>query len=76
MRSFGAIDMRRWFSEAGVPIRAINAAQPNPTRVESNRRYADFDAVLMDGVGHYPHMTRPEAFNPLLLAAVAGLAGR
>lgn len=75
MRSFGAIDMERWFSEAKVPIRAINAAQPNPTKIETNRKYADFDAVLMDGVGHYPHMTRPDAFNPILLAAVAEVAG-
>jgi pimeloyl-ACP methyl ester carboxylesterase len=75
MRSFGAIDMDRWFSEAKVPIRAINAAQPNPTEIETNRKYADFDAVLMTGVGHYPHVTRPDAFNPLLLAAIAEVAG-
>jgi sigma-B regulation protein RsbQ len=56
-----------------VPIRAINAAAPFPTRIEANRKYADFDAVLMEGVGHYPHMTRPEQFNPLLLEAIEGL---
>lgn len=71
MRDFGEIDMPRWFTEAGVPIRAVNAATPNPTRIETNRKYADFDAVLIDGVGHYPHMTRPEQFNPLLLDAIA-----
>ena len=73
MRDFPTIDMPTWFREAGVPIRAINAAQPNPTRVETNRKYADFDVVLMEGVGHYPHMSRPEEFNPLLLNAVAEL---
>lgn len=73
MKDFGEIDARTLFREAGVPIRAINAAGPNPTRVETNRKYADFDAVLMEGVGHYPHMTRPDAFNPLLLDAIAGL---
>jgi pimeloyl-ACP methyl ester carboxylesterase len=73
MRDFGSIDMPAWFDEAGVPIRAINAAAPNPTRVEVNRKYADFDAVLMDGVGHYLHMTRPERFNKLMLEAIAGL---
>jgi pimeloyl-ACP methyl ester carboxylesterase len=71
MRNFGDIDMPRWFTDAGVPIRAVNAAAPNPTRIESNRQYADFDAVLMEGVGHYPHMTRPDQFNPLLLDAIA-----
>lgn len=73
MRDFGTIDMERWFSEAGVPIRAINAAAPNPTRTEINRKYADFDVVLMQGVGHYPQMTRPEQFNPLLLATLTDL---
>lgn len=70
MHDFGNIDMPLWFSEAGVPIRAINAAMPNPTRIESNRKYADFDAVLIENVGHFPHMTRPDEFNPLLLAAI------
>jgi len=74
MRNFGAIDMPAWFREAGVPIRAINAAEPKPTRIEANRKYADFDAVLMDDVGHYPHMTRPERFNQLMLEAITGLA--
>ncbi len=75
MRDFGAIDMPALFRQAGVPIRAINAAAPNPTRIEINRKYADFDAVLMEGVGHYPHMTRPEQFNELMLEALAGLVG-
>jgi pimeloyl-ACP methyl ester carboxylesterase len=70
MRDFGRIEMTRWMSEAGVPIRAINAAAPNPTKVETNRKYADFDVELMEDVGHYPHMTRPEQFNPLLLDAI------
>ena len=73
MKDFGEIDMSTWFREAGVPIRAINAATPFPTRTESNQKYADFDAVLMEGVGHYPHMTRPEEFNPLLLDTIEGL---
>jgi hypothetical protein len=70
MRDFGSIEMERWMSEAGVPIRAINAAEPNPTKTETNRKYADFAAVTMAGVGHYPHMTRPTEFNPLLVAAI------
>lgn len=73
MRDFGRIDMPSWFSEAGVPIRAINAAAPNPTKIESNRKYADFDAVTVAGVGHYLHMTRPAEFNPLLLDAIADI---
>ena len=41
MRDFAAIDLRALFSEAGVPIRAINAAAPNPTRTRINRKYAE-----------------------------------
>jgi len=73
MRDFGAIDMKRWFREAGVPIRAVNAAAPNPTQVETNRKYADFDATLIEGVGHYLQMTRPEEVNPRLMEAIAEL---
>jgi pimeloyl-ACP methyl ester carboxylesterase len=69
MRDFGNIDMDGWFAEAKVPIRAVNAAA-NPTAVETNRKYADFDVTTMDGVGHFLHMTRPEEFNPLFLAAI------
>lgn len=70
MRDFGDIDMPQWFREAGVPIRAINAAAPNPTMIDVNRKYANFDAVTVENVGHYLHMTRPEQFNPLLLRAI------
>ena len=75
MRDFGSIDMPAWFREAGVPIRGINASAPYATNFEGNRAYADFDAVLMDDVGHYLHMTRPEAFNPLMLEAIAEILG-
>jgi pimeloyl-ACP methyl ester carboxylesterase len=71
MRDFASVD-ETWYSAAGVPIRAINSAA-NPTQVETNRKYSDFDVVVMEGVGHFPHMTRPEQFNPLLLDAIAGL---
>ncbi len=73
MRNFVDIDMPQWLADAGVPIRAINAAAPNTTQVETNRKYADFEVVLMDDVGHYLQMTRPDEFNPLLLAAIEDL---
>jgi sigma-B regulation protein RsbQ len=75
MRNFGSIDMPAWFREAGVPIRAINARAPNPTRVENNRKYADFDVVFMEDVGHYLQMTRPDEFNELLVETIAGIVG-
>ncbi len=70
IHDFPNVDTAAWMSDAGVPIRAVNAAGPNPTRTDVNLKYADFDAVLVDGVGHYLHMTRPEQFNPLMLQAI------
>lgn len=70
MKDFGRVDMPRLFAEAAVPIRAINASGPNRTEIKTNRKYADFDAVLMDDVGHYLQMTRPRQFNPLLLQTI------
>jgi len=74
MHSFAMID-EKWMQAAGVPIRAINAADGQPTKIETNRKYADFDAVTIKGVGHYLHMTRPAEFNPLLLQTIAKLTG-
>jgi len=72
MRDFGNLDMPRAFSEAGVPIRCINAASqgdPNrATEIEINRKYADFDAVFIDDVGHYVQLERPEQFNEQMRA--------
>lgn len=75
MHDYPKIPFPEWFREAGVPIRAINAAGPNKTKIEINRKYADFDAVLVDGVGHYLHMTRPDEVNPLLLKILDELDG-
>lgn len=75
MKDFATIDMPGWLAEAGVPVRAINAAGPTETRVRVNRQYADFDAVLMEDVGHYLHMTRPDRFNPLLMRAIRDVLG-
>lgn len=77
MGAFVAWDARAALAAAGVPIRCINAAPVGgrglPTEVEINRKYADFDAVIMDGVGHYPQLERPEEFNTLLLETLGQL---
>lgn len=77
VRDFPRLDMGELLSRAGVPVRCINAAPEGeegfPTAVEINRKYADFAAVLMEGVGHYPQLERPEEFNERLLAMVAEL---
>ena len=64
------IDLKVGFTAARVPIRAINAVPHPPygqkTAVEANKKYADFDAVFLDGVGHYLQLEKPDEFNELL----------
>ena len=53
-----------------APIRAINS-DLYPTNLEANRKYApQFEAVIIQGVGHYPMMEDPARFNELLAQAV------
>ena len=62
---FPEFDAKAALAAAGVPVRAINAAG-FPTAVETNRTHADFDAVIMEGVGHFLFLEEPEAFNTQL----------
>jgi hypothetical protein len=56
MRDLFGLDTKKLLTEAKVPVRCINSAGGFrsfiPTVVETNEKYADFDAVTMDGVGH------------------------
>jgi pimeloyl-ACP methyl ester carboxylesterase len=78
MKDFGTLDFPALFEAADVPIRAINAAPEVPgqmaTAVEANRKYADFDAVLIPGVGHFLQLERPAEFNERLREVLAALA--
>lgn len=77
MRAFPSWNPPEAFGAAGVPVRCINAApgeQGMPTAIETNRKYADFDATLMEGVGHYPQLERPAEFNELLLGYLEELS--
>jgi pimeloyl-ACP methyl ester carboxylesterase len=79
-RKFPSFDAKEALSAAKVPVRCVNAVAHPPrgmaTAVETNRKYADYDAVLMDGVGHYPMLERPSEFNARLREVVAALAAR
>lgn len=63
-------DQAAEFAAAEVPIRAI-LGQVVPPNVEGNRELKpDFEAVMMEGCGHYPQLERPEEFNQHLLAFI------
>jgi pimeloyl-ACP methyl ester carboxylesterase len=74
---FQSLKLTEAFAAAKVPVRCINAAPRPPagfaTAVETNRKYADYDAVIMEGVGHFPMLERPAEFNARLRQVLAGL---
>jgi pimeloyl-ACP methyl ester carboxylesterase len=72
MRNFADYDRAQAMQSAGVPIRAVNATLW-PTAPEVNRKYADFDAVLMEDVGHFLMQETPEEFNHQLRAVIGEL---
>ena len=56
-----------------VPLRAING-DLYPTDFKGNRKVkADFDAVIMKHMGHYPMLERPAEFNDRVKEIVASL---
>jgi len=73
LREFFSYEMGPALAAVDVPVRYVNAPA-YPTNVEVNRTYQpDFDGVIMDGVGHFLMMEKPEEFNDLLKQVVDGL---
>jgi pimeloyl-ACP methyl ester carboxylesterase len=70
MRDLSALDVKKLLKEAGTPVRCINSAGGRqfftPTAIEINKKYADFNAVTIDDVGHYPMLEKPDEFNKKL----------
>jgi len=69
--SFAGYDVGAAASRLTVPLRAING-DLYPTDVKENRKVkADFDAVIMKHMGHYPMLERPAEFNNRVTEIVA-----
>jgi pimeloyl-ACP methyl ester carboxylesterase len=70
MRDLSGLDARTPLKDAKVPVRCINSSGGFqffiPTAIEVNKKYADFNAVTMEGVGHYPMLEKPAEFNQKL----------
>jgi pimeloyl-ACP methyl ester carboxylesterase len=77
MRDLFALDQKTAFKEAKVPVRCINSSGGYqyfiPTAVEANKKYADFDAVMIGEVGHYPMLEKPEEFNKKFKEVLAAI---
>ena len=73
MEDFEGYDMVAAVEALDVPIRSINADMW-PTDIEGNQAiHADYDAVIIAGVGHFLMMEDPTAFNHALQGIVAEL---
>lgn len=70
IRDYPRLDPPAMFRAVRVPIRAINAAPRSAddpaTNLAVNRKYADFDATVLQGPGHYLMLERPGEFNAIL----------
>lgn len=69
-RALLGTDLPALLAGAGVPVRCINSAGRPPfiqdTSIEHNRAHGDYDAVLIEGTGHFPQLERPREFNARL----------
>ncbi len=75
--SFTGYEMSSAMARAKAPIRGIHG-DLYPTDAEGNRRFSPgYRATVMENVGHFPMLERPEEFNRLLMQHLEDLfAGR
>lgn len=74
IRAYAAYDAPAAFAASPVPIRCINVVGDFETKAEINRKYADFDWIPMEGVGHFLMMEAPDDFNAHLRRLIEELA--
>ena len=69
IRDYVAYDLAAALQAVDVPIRCVNADKW-PTNVTANQKYADFDAVILNGYGHFLMQEAPEELNDALIELV------
>lgn len=73
LQEFFSYELGPALAAVSVPVRYINATS-YPTKPEVNLKYQpDFSGVIVQDVGHFLMMEKPEVFNELLRQTVAGL---
>jgi pimeloyl-ACP methyl ester carboxylesterase len=73
IRDYVVYDLASALQSAGVPIRCVNADKW-PTNTKANRKYADFDAVILPGFGHFLMQEAPDQLNKALTEIVTALS--
>ena len=80
MRDLSQLDIKVLLKDAQKPVRCINSGGGykffTPTDVAINKKYADYDAVLIDAVGHYPMLEKPAEFNQKLREVLKEFAAK
>jgi pimeloyl-ACP methyl ester carboxylesterase len=71
-RDYAAYDLVAALQATHVPIRSINADKW-PTNVTANKKYADFDVVVLNDYGHFLMQEAPGELNDALIEAVTNL---
>lgn len=80
MHDMMGLDSKKLLKEAKAPVRCINSGGGfqffKPTAIETNKKYADFNAVTIEEVGHYPMLEKPEEFNRKLREVLKEFASK
>jgi pimeloyl-ACP methyl ester carboxylesterase len=67
MHDLTELDQKALLKEVKAPVRCINSAGGyqffTATDVPVNKKYADYNAVTIESVGHYPMLEKPDEFN-------------
>jgi pimeloyl-ACP methyl ester carboxylesterase len=71
-RDYAAYDLAAALGAARVPVRSINADKW-PTNVTANQQYAEYEATILSGYGHFLMQEAPGQLNKALLKAVTNL---
>ncbi len=69
LRDYICYDVAAGLQSAGVPIRCLNADKW-PTNSEANQNFADFEATILSGYGHFLMQEAPEELNLALIETV------
>jgi pimeloyl-ACP methyl ester carboxylesterase len=76
LASLGGYDLGSATRRLACPLRAING-DIYPTDVEGVRKVKpDFDVAVMEHMGHYPMLERPDEFNRHVADVIRRLAPR
>ena len=64
----------RVFQGVKAPVHCLNATS-HPTSTDSNRKFMNsFDVTLMENVGHFLMLEKPQQFNDELHTIIDGIA--